>query len=191
LKSERLPDHIIPIELPTHGTPGRSSTYEGELARRRKISDKAKKNNGGYRHGSGRGIKGWYKGMFCDSSWELAFVLWSEMHNKDIERNKSTFAYIWNDKIRKYLPDFIVDNQFVEIKGWLSPQNQAKISQFPHDKYQLNVYTEAHMKPIISEVIQRYGKDFVRLYNTESEPDERTGTVLKTVGTPEGFAGRD
>lgn len=30
---------------------------------------------GGLRVGSGRGKKGWYKGIHCDSSWELAFVV--------------------------------------------------------------------------------------------------------------------
>ena len=182
---------VIQTIFPTHGTPGRSATYEGEIERRRKISIKAKQRNGGYRRGSGRGRKGWYKGMFCDSSWELAFVLWCELHNKDIERNKYTFEYTWQDKIRKYLPDFIVDKQFIEIKGWLSPQNQAKIDQFPHDKHKLVVYTEATMKSIFLEIYKVYGKNFTRLYESENEPDKRTGTVLKTVGTPEGSAGQD
>lgn len=29
---------------------------------------------GGYKPGSGRGKKGWYKGFFCDSSWDMAVI---------------------------------------------------------------------------------------------------------------------
>ena len=35
---------------------------------------------GGKRHGSGRGKKGWYKGYYCDSTWELAWVIYQLDH---------------------------------------------------------------------------------------------------------------
>ena len=66
---------------------GRAATPEAEQIRKNKIKEKAKLNNGGYRQGSGRGKKGWYKGFFCDSSWELAYVIYCLDHNIDIKRN--------------------------------------------------------------------------------------------------------
>ena len=156
-----LPD-IICSTHPTHGTPGRGKTLELELARRRKITEKTKiSNNGGHRYGSGRGKKGWYKGIFCDSSWEFAFVLYCEKYNIPIERNNEKFPYVYLDKQSSYLPDFIVDGQYVEIKGYLSDRNKAKIDQFPHP---ISVYAGKEMKPIIEEIINLYGKDYIRLY---------------------------
>ena len=48
-----------------------------EELRRKKISESMKNNHkcGGKRQGSGRGKKGWYKGTWCASSWELAVVV--------------------------------------------------------------------------------------------------------------------
>jgi len=40
---------------------------------------------GGKRIGSGRGKSGWYKGYWCDSSWELAYVIYNidhDVHNR-------------------------------------------------------------------------------------------------------------
>lgn len=35
-----------------------------------------RQNNGGYRQNTGQGRKGRYRGVWCDSSWELAFLIW-------------------------------------------------------------------------------------------------------------------
>lgn len=186
-----LPKSSI-VTIPEFGIPGKGATLEKELERRRKIKEKAKLNNGGYRKGSGRGKKGWYKGIFCDSSWELAFVLWCELHKINLERNQQKFNYCYNNKVYKYLPDFIINGNFIEIKGYLSPQNIEKIKQFPHDLYKLEVYTEKELMPILKLVTRLYGKDYTRLYeHEESESDKRTDLVLKTSGAPEGFAGQD
>lgn len=43
---------------------------------KRKMSETCKINAGGYRPGSGIGKQGWYKNYWCDSSWELAYVIY-------------------------------------------------------------------------------------------------------------------
>ena len=58
-----------------------------------------------------------YKNIWCDSSWELAFVIYHLDNNFTIERNKLGLDYNYNNKDRKYFPDFIVDNIYYEIKG--------------------------------------------------------------------------
>ena len=110
---------------------GKASTPEKEKLRISRISEKAKLNNGGYRQGSGRGKKGWYKGFFCDSSYELAFVIYCLEHNKTITRNLIRRKYIWEGRERNYIPDFFVDNEFIEIKGYKTKQWEAKLKCNP------------------------------------------------------------
>ena len=119
------------------------------------------RSKGGYRQGSGRGIKGRYKGFWCDSSWELAFVIYCLDLNKNIIRNTEGFLYFSNGKKRKYFPDFIVDGRYTEIKGYLVDEDKLKFQSFPH---QLNILTLNEMKPIIQYVINNYGKDYIKLY---------------------------
>ena len=79
---------------------------------------------GGYRQGSGLGKKGWYKGIFCDSSWEFAYVLYCEIHSISIKRNLEKFPYEFEGKTYMYLPDFIAEDEFVEIKGYMTERKQ-------------------------------------------------------------------
>ena len=65
---------------------------------------------GGYKKGCGKGKKGWYKGYWCDSSWELAFVIYNLEHGIKFERNKQGFEYVFENKTYKYYPDFILGN---------------------------------------------------------------------------------
>lgn len=115
---------------------------------------------GGYNIGSGRGKKGWFKGYFCDSSWELAYIIWCLDHNKDIKRNTEKRFYEYDGQIRLYIPDFIVDGVLIEIKGYRTKQWQAKLISNPDIK----VLYEDEMKPIIKYVIDNYGKDYIKLY---------------------------
>lgn len=184
LTNNILPAQITPVILPQFGTKGRGGTFEKEQERIRKIKEKAKvKNNGGYRQGSGRGKKGWYKGIFCDSSWELAYILYCEFNNIEVYRNTEKFEYEFDGKIYHYLPDFIVGNNFIEIKGYMTQKNLAKITQFPHNKYKLIVYLEEDIKPILKFIIDRYGKDYIKLYEQGKLCRAAPVAVLKTDGT--------
>ena len=93
---------------------GRGSTPEIEEERKRKISESMKKNSlcGGLRKGSGRGKKGWYKGYWCDSSWELAWVIYNLDNNIKFERNNIGFEYVYKGKKRKYHPDFLISETY-------------------------------------------------------------------------------
>jgi predicted Fe-Mo cluster-binding NifX family protein len=126
-----------------------------------KISEYAKLHHGGYKEGSGRGKKGRYKGQFCDSSWELAYLIYCEAHGKSVVRNTEKFPYQFDGKTKNYMPDFIVDGKYVEIKGYVSPEWEAKQKAFPHD---LTILTSKEIEPIIGFVVSLHGKDFVKLY---------------------------
>lgn len=124
---------------------------------------KMKTTCGGYRQGSGRGKHGWYKGYYCDSSWELAFVIYNLDHHIKFERNKKVFKYNYNNEIHTYMPDWFIDNKYVEIKGFCDNQWKAKLDQFPKEET-LEVLTDQEMKPYIDYVIEKYGKDYIKLY---------------------------
>mgnify|MGYP000844595330 CR=1 FL=1 len=129
-----------------------------------KISKGVKKiGGGGYRKNSGRGKHGWYKGFWCDSSWELAWVIYNLDHGIKFERNTKGFEYIFEEKIYKYYPDFKIlkDNLYIEIKGWIDEKNKAKISQF---KGFLKVLFRNDMKYIFEYVENKYGKQFIKMY---------------------------
>lgn len=142
--------------------PGKSNTEAGEKLRRQRISETMKKNPkaGGRRQGSGRGKKGWYKGVFCDSSWELAFLIYCLEHNIDIKRCEERREYLYNGEKHIYLPDFVVDGEIIEIKGYKTKQWLEKLQQNPDIK----VLYEADLKPYLDYVIDKYGKDYIRLY---------------------------
>jgi hypothetical protein len=124
---------------------------------------------GGYRPHSGTSKKGWYKGIFCGSSWELAWVIYHLENNIPFTRNHKGFAYTYSKKIRKYYPDFYLINQdtYIEIKNYLNTEVQAKIDQFPH---KLAVLYKQELAPIFDYVTKKYGKDYIRLY----EPKKMT-----------------
>ena len=118
-----------------------------------------------YDIGSGRGKKGWYKGYWCDSSWELAFVIYNIEHDIKFKRSTETFIYTFNNKFHKYLPDFIMeDGTYIEVKGYYTRQVDAKIKQFPKDK-KLIVIDSKGIKKYINYCILKYGKTFINLYD--------------------------
>lgn len=126
-------------------------------------ASKTNKRMGGYRKGSGRGKKGSYQGYYCDSSWELAYVIYNLEHGIRFTRNKERFEYKFNGKIRKYLPDFCVDDKYIEIKGYVSKQWLAKKEQFPYQD-RLIVIDEDGIQQYINYVTEKYGSNYTRLY---------------------------
>ena len=123
------------------------------------------KHTGGYRKGSGCGKKGWYKGIYCDSSWELAYVIYNKDKDIQIERCKEIRKYVYNGEEYSYHPDFIVDGKIIKIKGYNSEQWQAKQKYNPDIK----VFYEEDMKVYLKYVHDKYGNDFINMYD-DSNP---------------------
>jgi len=118
--------------------------------------------SGGLKEGSSRGKHGWYKGYWCDSSWELAYVIYNLDHGIKFERNKQGFEYEFEGKNHKYYPDFILeDGTYVEIKSVMDDRNKVKIASFPNP---INLLRHAEIKPFIDYAISVYGKKFIQLY---------------------------
>jgi hypothetical protein len=137
-------------------------TEKQEIQRREKLRQHALANNyGGYQKGSGRGKSGWYKGYWCDSSYELAFVIYHLEHHIEFKRNTQSYEYIFNGKSHQYYPDFLVDGELIEIKGYIDEQVKEKLNQCP---IAIKVWMKEDMKHIFDYVHTKYGKKFISLY---------------------------
>lgn len=121
---------------------------------------------GGFREGGGRGKHGRYHGIWCDSSWELAWIIYQEDHGVQFKRYKGYFEYEFEGKKRKYYPDFqLEDGTIIEIKGYESKLWQAKLRQLPKT-VKIQILREKEMTPILDYVKFKYGKNFISLYET-------------------------
>ena len=101
---------------------------------KQKISKGTKGKTGGYREKSGYYKKykgGYYKDIWMDSSWEIAFA--ERMDNIEIKWERSTkvfFTYLTKqNEQRKYYPDFYIPskNLYIEIKGRWFPEEKTKV----------------------------------------------------------------
>lgn len=115
------------------------------------------------RKGSSRGKCGWYEGYWCDSSWELAYVIYNLEHNIRFKRNKKGFNYFYKNKWRKYYPDFVIaDKLYVEIKSYIEETTLAKKQHF---KGNLIIITKGKIEKYLNYCINKYGKNFINLYD--------------------------
>jgi hypothetical protein len=75
-------------------------------------------------------------GVDLHGSWELEYVKYLNSINVKWIRCKETFDYIFENKKRKYTPDFYLPEMdaFVEIKGYKTSKDVVKWDQFPKDK---------------------------------------------------------
>ena len=153
----RVLRHALHISQTMKGCKGKPHTEKTK----KRLSEVAKEQGlGGYVKGSGRGKKGWYKGFFCDSSWELAYIIYCLDKGIQIQRNLERRTYIWNNKKEIYIPDFIVNGEIIEIKGYRTSQWQAKQLANPDVK----VLYEKDLKDVFKYIKTTYGKDFIKLY---------------------------
>jgi hypothetical protein len=133
---------------------------------------------GGLRIGAGRGKSGWYKGIWCDSSYELVWVIYQLEHNIPFERNKVKYSYEWKGKILQYTPDFIQSNSVIEIKGFMTEQTKAKIQSVNN----LIVLFKNDLENEFNYVLTKYGNNFIELY--EGNPHKVKQNKCKVCGKP-------
>lgn len=92
-----------------------SDLCKKELLRRNAI----KNNFGGPSKTSSYGKRGTYHGIHCDSTYELAFLIYCLDHSIKIIRNEEKFPYVYGNKQCNYYPDFYLPeyDTFIETKG--------------------------------------------------------------------------
>ena len=141
-----------------------SRQYCCSECRNKYVEENVKPKLGGYRKGSGRGKSGWYKGIYCDSSWELAYVVYCLDNNIPIKRCTEPIKYMFNNEEHKYFPDFITNEGIIEIKGYKTEQWEAKLIQANNIK----VLYKEDMKPYLDYVHDKYGFDYINLYDNSN-----------------------
>ena len=139
---------------------GKCKDPQKELERKQKISNSMKGNkNWMFNKKHGNAKQGWYNKIHCDSTWELAFLVYYVEHNLNIKRCDIKYNFNWEDSIHKYIPDFITDEGIIEIKGRKSKKSLEKEKQFPNVK----VIDEYLIKPYLDYVINKYGEEFWKI----------------------------
>ena len=146
---------------------GKCKDPQKELERKQKIFNSMKGNtNWKFNKHHGNSKQGWYKGIHCDSTWELAYLVYHIENNLYIERCKQYFDFIWENGHHKYIPDFITNEGIIEIKGRKSKKSLEKEKQFPNIK----VIDEHTIKPYLEYVKHKYGDKFwINLYEDYSK----------------------
>lgn len=147
----------------------RHRTYCGNDCRYKSLSRKQRTN---YKEGKLDHITvnhtykyGTYQGISCDSSWELAFVIYNIDHNIKFKRNKSiSFEYEYKGEIHNFFPDFIVGDTFVEIKNRHSDITDCKINGVPENVKFKIIYSKG-IKKYLDYVFEKYGPNWIELYD--------------------------
>ena len=110
--------------------------------------------------GGGEAHRGWYRGIWCDSSWELALVIWCLDHGVEIVRSTKRFPYPFHNGVRYYQPDFVVDGQYVEVKGVMDGRSRRKLANFPMP---IRVVGKREIQPMLDYAKSKCGEDFWKL----------------------------
>lgn len=118
--------------------------------------------SGGYREGSGRAKTGYYKGIYCGSTYELAWVIYQLDHNIEFSR----FDGCVEDNGVRYFPDFLQNGVIIEIKGYESKEKVDKKTAIANKNgYEVIVLRKEDLVKEFDWVSSMYGKDFVSLYD--------------------------
>ena len=122
---------------------------------------------GGYRlKGHRKSKKGYYKGIYCDSTYELAYLIYCLDHNIDIKRCNESFEYEYEGKKHRYHPDFVVNGEIIEIKGYHTDLVDIKLKSV--DKPIKILYYE-DMKDVFDYVCKTYNKKYYHGHNNLDE----------------------
>ena len=111
---------------------------------------------GGLRTTSTYGKQGTYAGIHCDSTYELAFLVYCLDHNIKIERNHKYFIYEFEGKQHRYYPDFYLpnSNSYVEIKGYAHGPVELKAAAVPANQY---IYLDHEkLAPVFEYICKKY-----------------------------------
>lgn len=121
---------------------------------------------GGYRERSGRSKSGYYKGIYCGSTYELCWVIFA----LDSDINFKRFDGFLTDGKTKYFPDFelIGKKHIIEIKGFEYTKSvEIKTRLAEKCGYIVDVLRKENLKPVFEYVEKKFGtKKFYTLYDT-------------------------
>ena len=113
-----------------------------------------KTTSGGDRINSGKSKCGYYKGIYCGSTYELAFLVYCLDNNIKIERNLDYFIYEYENKKHKYYPDFKINGKYyIEIKGIHTEIVDVKLKCV---KAQIKILFKKDLKVCFDHLVENY-----------------------------------
>jgi hypothetical protein len=121
-------------------------------------------NSGGYRAGSGRAKTGYYKGIYCGSTYELVWVIYNIDHNVSFTRFEGCLK---NDELT-YYPDFLLADgkTIVEIKGYEKQESVDKKTALAVSfGYTVIVLRKEQLEKEFTYVSEKYSSDYKTLYD--------------------------
>ena len=119
-------------------------------------------NAGGYREGSGRAKTGYYKGIYCGSTYELVWVIYQIDHNIPFERFDGCLEF----EGKKYFPDFLQNGKIVEIKGYENQDSVDLKSEVARQNgFEVIVLRKEDLQEEFEWVSSNYTTNFKTLYD--------------------------
>jgi len=136
-----------------------------------------------------------FDGKMFDSAWELIYYIWLKDHNISfVFQPKASFTYTFNSKEHTYNPDFLVEGNYIELKG-LQFFNNKNINEKminPFDRSLDDLYEAKHQcmlangVKIISDISEyekyvntTYTPDFIHLFKTDVEFPYPNNEIIK------------
>lgn len=134
-------------------------------------SDCWNKVSGGIREGSGRSKSGYYKGIFCNSTYELCWVIYNLDHNISFKRSKLQIPYEYEGCLHIYCPDFELENgTIIETKGYHTDIVDIKTEAAKKQGYNIEILYENDLKYAFDYVKDAYNVfDFTKLYDVSKD----------------------
>lgn len=133
-----------------------STKCKGILITKIKKQHGTLKVSGGYRQNANRRYGGFYKGMWCDSRWELAFLIYCLDNKINIIKCNEYFEYILNNKTHRYYPDFKINNVYYEIKGRWRQNLNNKLNSVRAKGFEIKLVVKEDMKPYLEYCYKKY-----------------------------------
>lgn len=150
-----------------------SLSRDQQIEHGNKISKSKRENFNGTYSQTSYGHSGYYKGIWCDSSWELAWVYFHLEQGTPFVRNRDKFKYIYDGKERNYVPDFKVFDTWTEIKAFSNTKWECKYRDFP-DKDKLIVLWGDDIKHLVKDLEQKYGVKYWEVLYDKTGTSEGT-----------------
>ena len=135
---------------------------------------------GGYRNGSGRSKSGYYRGIYCGSTYELCWVIYHLDHNIEFTRFPGKLS---SDDLT-YYPDFLLgdNNTIIETKGYESQDSVNRKNELAeYFGYIVKVLRKDDLKFAFDYVISVYRTNkFYELYDGYKPKYEQVCDYCKT-----------
>lgn len=112
---------------------------------------------------------GYWHDIWCDSSWELAVLIYFADKGYNVKRCEDTFSYEMDGKLHTYYPDFILnDNIIIEVKGRENRAVSIKERVMINNKKKYHILRKNIVKLIIRRLHKKYKfKNIHELYDKE------------------------